>query len=71
LDASSVSDLGPGGVTTHVNKALSLALPKQLGEGENWLRDVANEMQIEDGVFWIYGVGDGGSWRLPTSGSKT
>lgn len=33
---------------------------KNLGEDEDWLRDVANEMEIEDGVIWIYGVGEDG-----------
>jgi len=32
----------------------------QLGEDENWLRDVASEMEIEDGVIWVYGVGEDG-----------
>ena len=29
-------------------------------EDEDWLRDVANEMDIEDGVIWVYGLGDDG-----------
>jgi hypothetical protein len=33
---------------------------KYLGEDEDWLRDVANEMEIEDGVIWVYGVGEYG-----------
>ena len=32
----------------------------QLGEDEDWLRDVASEMEIEDGVIWVYGVGEDG-----------
>jgi hypothetical protein len=31
---------------------------EDLGEDEDWLRDVANEMEIEDGVIWVYGVGE-------------
>lgn len=27
---------------------------------EDWLRDVASEMEIEDGVIWVYGVGEDG-----------
>jgi hypothetical protein len=27
---------------------------------EDWLWDVANEMEIEDGVIWVYGVGEDG-----------
>jgi hypothetical protein len=26
----------------------------------DWLCDVANEMEIEDGVIWVYGVGEDG-----------
>ena len=29
-----------------------------LGEDENWLRDVAIEMDQEDGLIWVYGPGD-------------
>jgi len=62
LDASGRSDLGPGGVTTHVNKVHHVTtinrVAQELGEDEDWLHDVANEMEIEDGVIWIYGVGE-------------
>jgi hypothetical protein len=33
---------------------------KDLGEDEDWLFDVANEMDVEDGVIWVYGIGDEG-----------
>jgi hypothetical protein len=33
---------------------------QDLGESEEWLSDVANEMEIEDGVIWVYGVGEDG-----------
>ena len=26
----------------------------------DWLWDIANEMEIEDGVIWVYGVGEDG-----------
>jgi len=29
-----------------------------LGEDEDWLGDVANEMDQEDGLIWVYGPGD-------------
>lgn len=31
-----------------------------LGEDEDWLRDVADEMEIQDGAIWVYGVGEDG-----------
>ena len=64
MDASLVSDLGPGGVTTHVNKVHHVTtfnrVADQLGEDADWLWDVASGMEIEDGVIWVYGAGDDG-----------
>ena len=52
------------GVTTHVNKVHHVTtiarVAEHLGEDEDWLHDVANEMEIEDGVIWVYGVGEDG-----------
>ena len=51
-------------MTTHVNKVHHVTtiarVAEQLGEDEDWLHDVANEMEIEDGVIWVYGVGEDG-----------
>jgi hypothetical protein len=35
-------------------------LLRRLGEDEDWLRDVASETEVEDGVIWVYGVGKDG-----------
>jgi replicative superfamily II helicase len=63
LDAS-VSDLRSNGMTTHVNKVHHVTtitkIARDLGEDEDWLWDIANEMEIEDGVIWVYGVGEDG-----------
>ena len=32
---------------------------ENLGEDEEWLRDVAGDMEIEDGVIWVNGIGEG------------
>ena len=62
MDASGVSDLGSSGVTTHVNKVHHVTtitqVARDLEEDEDWLWDIANEMEIEDGVIWVYGVGE-------------
>ena len=51
-------------MTTHVNKVHHVTtcnrIAEQLGEDEDWLRDVASAMEIEDGVIWVYGVGEDG-----------
>jgi hypothetical protein len=48
----------------HVNKVQHVTtinrVAKDLGENEDWLSDVANEMEVEDGIIWVYGVGDDG-----------
>ena len=48
----------------HVNKVHHVTtitrVAENLGEDEDWLRDVANEMDVEDGVIWVYGVGEDG-----------
>jgi hypothetical protein len=48
----------------HVNKVHHVTtinrVAKDLGEDEDWISDVANEMDIEDGVIWVYGVGEDG-----------
>jgi hypothetical protein len=38
---------------THVFTISRVA--QMLGEDEDWLFDVANEMEPEDGCLWIYG----------------
>ena len=44
-----------GHVTT-INRVAEL-----LGEDEDWLWDVASEMEIEDGRIWGYGIGEDGT----------
>jgi hypothetical protein len=46
----------------HVNKVHHVTtitrVAQDLGEDEAWLHDVANEMEIEDGAIWIYGMSE-------------
>jgi hypothetical protein len=48
----------------HTNKVHHVTtinrVAKELGEDEDWLRDVASEMEIEDGVIRVYGAGEDG-----------
>ena len=48
----------------HVNKVHHVTtigqIATQLGENEDWLWDIAADMEIEDGVIWVYGVGEDG-----------
>jgi len=51
-------------VTTQLNKVHRVTtisrVAEQLGEDPDWLSDVANEMEVEDGVIWVYDVGNDG-----------
>jgi hypothetical protein len=64
LDAASISYSRSGCLIMHVNKVHHVTtinrVAKDLGVTEDWLSDVANEMDIEDGVIWVYGVGEDG-----------
>ena len=42
-----------------------------LGEDEDWLCDVAMEMDQEDGLIWVYGPGDDGAMAFTDFGIET
>jgi hypothetical protein len=48
----------------HVNKVHRVTtinrVAATLGESEDWLFDIANEMDVEDGLIWVYGIGEDG-----------
>lgn len=58
----------------HVNKVHHVTtfhrVAAKLGEDEDWLSDVASEMEIEDGVIWVYGVGEDGVQAFTDSASR-
>jgi hypothetical protein len=46
-------------------------IAEMLGEDEDWLGDVANEMDQEDGLIWVYGAGDEGVMAFTDFGIET
>ena len=72
LDAASISYCRSGRLIMHVNKVHHVTtinrVAKDLGENEDWLSDVANEMDVEDGVIWVYGVGEDGTMAFTDFG---
>jgi hypothetical protein len=55
----------------HVNKVTIGRVAKDLGEEEDWLWDIANGIDPEDGLIWVFGVRDNGVMaRSPTSASS-
>ncbi len=59
----------------HVNKVSHVRtishVAKELGENEHWLFDVASEMEPEDGLIWVYGIGDDGVMAFTDFGIET
>ncbi len=58
--------------TNKVHHVVTIArVAAMLGEDEDWLSDVANEMDPEDGLIWVYGPGDDGIIALTDFGIET
>ena len=75
LDAAIIDHSGPGGLIMHVNKVHSVKtidrVARELGESVDWLHDVAEEMDTEDGVIWVYGDSDDGVLAFTNFGIET
>jgi hypothetical protein len=61
--------LAPVNKVHHVRTIARVA--EMLGEDEEWLWDVANEMDQEDGLIWVYGPGDDGVMAFTDFGIET
>ncbi len=61
--------LAPVNKVHHVHTIARVA--EMLGEDEEWLWDVANEMDQEDGVIWVYGPGDDSVMAFTDFGIET
>jgi hypothetical protein len=73
LDAG---DYRRGGLSvTQVNKVHHVhtiaRVAAMLGEDEDWLQDVASEMDQEDGLIWVYGPNDDGIRAFTDFGIET
>jgi hypothetical protein len=59
----------------HINKVSHVRtiglVARELGESEDWLFDVASEMEPEDGLIWVNGVGDEGVMAFTDFGIET
>ena len=59
----------------HVNKVHHVTtisrVAEELGVDEDWLHEVASEMDIEDGCIWVYGIGEDGVLALTDFGIET
>lgn len=59
----------------HVNKVSHVTtihrVAADLGESQDWLFDVASEMDTEDGVIWIRGLGEDAVMAFTDFGIET
>ena len=59
----------------HVNKVSHVKtidrVAKELGEDADWLHEVALDMDVEDGVIWVYDLGDDGVMAFTDFGVET
>jgi hypothetical protein len=72
LGATGTGDLRSGCLTMHINKVHHVTtinrVAEQLGVDEDWLSDVASEMDIEDGRILVYGIRDDGVFAVTDFG---
>lgn len=61
--------LAPVNKVHHVHTIARAA--EMLGEDEAWLWDIANEMDAEDGLIWVYGPVDEGVMAFTDFGIET
>ena len=59
-------NMAPVNKVHHVRTIALVA--EMLDEDEGWLWDVANEMDQEDGLIWVYGPGDDGVMAFTDDG---
>jgi hypothetical protein len=72
LDTASISHSRSGRLIMHINKVHHVTtidrVASDLGESEDWFHDITDEMEIEDGVIWVYGVGEHGVMAFTDDG---
>ena len=70
-----VTPSSAGSLIMHVNKVHSVKtidrVAKELGESVDWLHEVSEEMDTEDGVIWVYGDSDDGVMAFTNFGIET
>ena len=70
-----VTPSSAGSLIMHVNKVHSVKtidrVARELGESVDWLHEVAEEMDAEDGVIWVRGDTDDGVMAFTDFGIET
>jgi hypothetical protein len=66
---------GPGGLNVQVNKVHSVKtidrVARELGEDVDFLHEISDGMDTEDGVIWLYGDNNDGVMAFTEFGIET
>jgi hypothetical protein len=72
LETANAGQLRSGRLTMHINKVHHVKtisrVAKELGEDEDWLFEIAIDMEIEDGVIWVYDTSEDGEMAFTDFG---
>jgi hypothetical protein len=72
LEAASSGPICSGRLTMHVNKVHHVTtisrVAMDLGEDRDWLFEIASDMEVEDGVIWVYGIDEDGEMAFTDFG---
>ncbi len=72
LETADARQVRSGGLTMHINKVHHVKtigrVAKELGEDEDWLFEIAIDMEIEDGVIWVYDSSEDGEMAFTDFG---
>ena len=72
LETADARQVRSGGLTMHINKVHHVKtigrVAKELGEDEDWLFEIAIDMEIEDGVIWVYDASEDGEMAFTDFG---
>ena len=72
LEAAGPGHSPSGRLTMHINKVHHVKtisrVARELGEDEDWLFEIAIEMEIEDGVIWVYDTSEDGQMAFTDFG---
>jgi hypothetical protein len=72
LEAPGFGTIRSGRLIMHINKVHHVKtisrVAKELGEDEDWLFEIAIDMEIEDGVIWVYDSSEDGEMAFTDFG---
>ena len=73
LEATGAGTIRSGGLTMHVNKAHHVKTISRVAKelGEDWLFEIAIDMEIEDGVIWVYETSEDGEMAFTDFGIES